>query len=92
MVSTWCFNSVNYQILIDKEQKELRINTLSGLENGSEVNRRIITQIDAGIDFVLCRSCYWCASYFNFGEMTIITCPMCHSNRIDQLPLSIDQV
>jgi hypothetical protein len=92
MVSTIVFNNVNYQILIDKEQNELRINTLSSLENGSEVNRHIVTQIDRGIDFVLCRSCFWCASYFNFGEMTIITCPMCHSNRIDQLPVSIDQL
>jgi len=82
---------VNYQILIDKEQNELRINTLSSLENGSEVNRHIVTQIDTDIDFILCRSCFWCASYFNFGEMTIVSCPMCQNSRIDQLPVSIDK-
>jgi hypothetical protein len=82
---------VSYQILIDKEQNEHRINTLSSLENGSGVNRHIVTQIDKGIDFLLCPSCFWCASYFNFGEMTIISCPMCHNNHIDQLPVSINQ-
>ena len=83
---------MNYQILIGKEQNELRTNTFTNVENGSEVNRHIVTQNDTGIDFVLCRSCFWCASYFNFGEMTIVSCPMCYNNHIDQLPVSIDQV
>jgi hypothetical protein len=47
--------------------------------------------IDKKVYFILCPSCFWCASYFNFGEMTIVSCPMCHSNRIDQLPVSIDK-
>ena len=79
---------MSYHTLIDKEQHELRINTLSSLENGSEVNRRVATQVDTGIDFILCRSCFWCASYFNFGEMTIINCPKCRSNRIDQISIT----
>ena len=79
---------MNYQILIDKEQNELMSNTLSSLESGSEISRHIVNQIGTGIDFLLCRSCFWCTSYFNFGEMTIISCPMCHNNRLDQLPIS----
>ena len=63
---------MNYQILIDKEQSVLRKNTLSSLEDGSEINRRISTHPDKRVDFLLCPSYFWCASYFNFGELSMI--------------------
>jgi hypothetical protein len=43
------------------------------------------TRISDEISFLLCQSCFWCASYFNLIELTIINCPQCHSNRIEQL-------
>ena len=77
-----------YQILIDKEQNVLMKTTLSSLEDGSETNRRIPTNTDKRVDFLLCPSCFWCASYFNFGELSIVKCPVCHNSRIEQLPVS----
>ena len=81
---------MNLQILIDKEQAILRKNTVLALESGNEKVDKISNDISKRVDFLLCPSCLWCASYFNSGEVSIIRCPMCHNNRIDQLPVSID--
>jgi hypothetical protein len=83
---------VNLQILIDKEQAILRKNTLLALEGRSEKVDKISNDIDKRVDFLLCPSCFWCASYFSSGEVLFIRCPMCYNNRIDQLPVLIDGV
>jgi hypothetical protein len=82
---------VNHQILIDKKQTDQRKDTLSSLEGCSATVGKIPNDIDKRVDFLLCPSCFWCATYFNFGELTIIRCPVCHDNHIDQLPVSINQ-
>jgi hypothetical protein len=49
------------------------------------------------IDFVLCESCFWCASQSNKWNgsrrsITIITkCPSCNSNRIESMPISQEE-
>ena len=83
---------MNLQILIDKEQAILRKNTLLALEEGSEKVDKISNDLDKQVHFLLCPSCFWCASYFNSEEVSVIRCPMCHNNRIDQLPVSIYRV
>jgi hypothetical protein len=80
---------MNYQTVIDKEHNNvLRKNTLSSLEDGSETSRNFLANTDKRVDFLLCRSCFWCASYLNFGELSIIRCPICHNNYMEQLPVS----
>ena len=74
--------------MLDKEKNTLRKNTLSSLEIGSETYNRIPSSTDKQVDFLLCPSCFWCASYFNFDELSIISCPLCRNNRIEQLPVS----
>jgi hypothetical protein len=81
---------VNLQILIDKEQAILRKNTLLALEGGSEKIDKISNDIGKRVDFLLCPSCFWYASYFNSREVSTIRCLMCHNIHIDQLPVSID--
>ena len=80
---------MNLQILIDKEQAILRKNTLLALEGRREKIDKISNDIGKRVDFLLCPSCFWCASYFNSGEVSTIRCPMCYSDRIDQLPVSL---
>jgi hypothetical protein len=81
---------VNYQILIDKEESILQKTLLSSLEGNSEMNRNITpNKTDKQVDFLLCPSCFWCASYLNFGELSVVRCPICHNSRVDQLPVSI---
>jgi hypothetical protein len=57
--------------------------TLKIRATGSVRNR-----ISDEISFLICQSCFWCASYFNLIELTIINCPQCHSKIIEQLPVS----
>jgi predicted Zn-ribbon and HTH transcriptional regulator len=68
----------------------LRKNILLALEGRNEKNDKISNDIDRRVDFLLCPSCFWCASYFNSEEVSVIRCPMCHNNRIDQRPVSTD--
>jgi hypothetical protein len=80
---------VNYQILIDREESTLRKTLLSRLKGNSEMNRNIApSHADKRVDFLLCPSCFWCASYLNFGELSIVRCPVCHNSSIEQLPVS----
>ena len=78
---------MNYQLLLDKEQSALRENTLSSLEHDSETNHRIPTPTEKRVDFLLCPSCFWCASYFNNGEV-FTRCPTCGNDNVESLPIS----
>lgn len=41
------------------------------------------------IDFLLCNSCFWCASYLNLGSSFIVPqCPSCKENAIEWMPIS----
>lgn len=79
---------MNYQLLIDKKQNVLTNTTLSRLADRSETNHNFPDKTDKQVDFLLCPSCFWCASYFDFGELSIIRCPICHNNRMEQLPVA----
>ena len=72
--------------MLNKEKNTIGKNTLSSLEIGSETSPRI--PIDKRVDFLLCQACLWCASYFNFDELSLISCPLCHNEHIEQLPVS----
>ena len=72
--------------MLDKVKNTLRKNTLFSLEIGSETSPRI--PIDKRVDFLICQTCLWCASCFNFDELSLISCPLCHNEHIEQLPVS----
>jgi hypothetical protein len=39
--------------------------------------------------FLLCQSCFWCASHFvDFDDLAIIDCPVCNDRRIEKIPVS----
>ena len=48
---------------------------------------QVRTRISDEIHFLLCQSCFWCASYFNYSEV-VTSCPTCESNSIESLPIS----
>ena len=77
---------MNFQILLEREQSVLRKNTIAGLEHGSETDRHPNT-----IDFLLCPSCFWCASYFNYSKVAI-RCPTCSSDNVESMPISNDEL
>ena len=67
---------MNFQILLETEQSVLRKNTIASLEHGSETDRHPNTPTHNQIDFLLCPSCFWCASYFNYSKVAT-RCPTC---------------
>jgi hypothetical protein len=41
------------------------------------------------IDFLLCNSCFWCASYLNLStSLVIVQCPLCKENAVEWIPIS----
>jgi Zn finger protein HypA/HybF involved in hydrogenase expression len=38
--------------------------------------------------FVICNSCFWCASYLSHDAHFVENCPVCRSNRMEVIPIS----
>jgi hypothetical protein len=51
-----------------------------------------IARISKKIDFLLCNSCFWCASYLNLGSFGVIDCPSCDEHTIERMPLHANDV
>jgi hypothetical protein len=51
-----------------------------------------IGRISKKIDFLLCNSCFWCASYLNLRSFGVIQCPSCDENTIERMPLHANDV
>ncbi len=41
--------------------------------------------------FLLCGSCYWCASYLNFRG-TVEVCPSCINGKVESMPISDNEI
>ena len=46
------------------------------------------------VEFLLCNSCFWCASYYrNSSDKNRITkCPACYSDELESMPISSREV
>lgn len=46
------------------------------------------------IKFLLCNSCFWCASYYhNWSDKDRITkCPACYSDELESMPISSREI
>jgi hypothetical protein len=61
-------------------------------------NNKILQPIDK-IYFVICNSCYWCASYFGIDDLEsvsgsslhVLDCPICNSRNTELMPISNDE-
>jgi rRNA maturation endonuclease Nob1 len=49
-------------------------------------------EVSDKINFLLCESCFWCASYFNNYRKVVTNCPICGSKKIESMPISHDEV
>jgi hypothetical protein len=62
------------------------------------INKEILQPIDK-IYFVICNSCYWCASYFGIDDLEslsrspshVLDCPICNSHNTDLMPIATDE-
>ncbi|HEX6280818.1 MAG TPA: hypothetical protein VFZ67_01185 [Nitrososphaera sp.] len=41
-------------------------------------------------DFLICRSCFWCASVIAKKSMDIRQCPNCKSKLMESMPIGLD--
>ncbi len=84
---------MNLQILIDKEKTILRKNILLVQERG-----RISNQDNSQVNFLLCTSCFWCASCLSSQMLSSIAaakdsaslarCPSCIDGNIESTPIA----
>ena len=61
-------------------------------------NNKILQPIDK-IYFVICNSCYWCASYFGLDDLEslsgssshVLDCHVCNSHNTELMPIATDE-
>ena len=71
-----------------------RLKQAKFLPNAIE-HSEILQPIDK-IYFVICNSCYWCASYFGIDDLEslsgssshVLDCPICNSHNTELMPIS----
>ena len=51
-----------------------------------------INEVTDKINFLLCESCFWCASYFNNYRKVVSRCPTCGNDNVESMPISHDEV
>ncbi|HZD35503.1 MAG TPA: hypothetical protein VE130_09890 [Nitrososphaeraceae archaeon] len=74
----------------------LQSNKLSS--NTANIKKRdndgILQPIDR-IYFVICNSCYWCASYFSIDDLDsslqVLSCHLCNSHNTEVIPISSNE-
>jgi hypothetical protein len=42
-------------------------------------------------NFLICRSCLWCASYINKMHSVLETCPSCKDVKTESMPICFDE-
>lgn len=78
----------SYDLLL---QKTKSTNTESEIKN--------IKQPVNHIYFVICNSCYWCATYFGIDDLEslsgsssrVLNCPICNSHNTELMPIATDE-
>jgi predicted Zn-ribbon and HTH transcriptional regulator len=68
------FNIVGLENRIDNDN-----NNRHDRDNKKELSRRIY--------FLLCESCFWCASHISSKNISIAKCPNCYSDKIEWMPI-----
>jgi hypothetical protein len=71
-------------------QAKLLHNTIENIETLQSINK---------IYFVICNSCYWCASYFGIDDLEslsasssyVLDCPICNSHNTELMPIATDE-
>jgi hypothetical protein len=89
---------MNLQILIDKEKTILSKNTLLGMDGGSDIGDKISNDADNKVNFLLCPSCFWCASCLPSQMLrtmaaakdsaSLAKCPSCIEGNIESVPVA----
>jgi hypothetical protein len=78
--------NIEYDLLLQRT-------TSSNIERESENN--IVVRPVNHIYFVICNSCYWCASYFSINDLEsssqVVGCHVCNSHDTELIPISTNE-
>ena len=79
---------IEYDLLLQKSKVS------PSFEHNESENNYVLRSTDY-IYFVICNSCYWCASYFNIEDLEspsqVIRCHLCGSHDTDLIPISSNE-
>ena len=74
---------------------DLLLQTTKLSSNTMERENNTIVQSVNHIYFVICNSCYWCASYFGINKLKslskVIGCHVCNSHDTELIPVSTNE-
>jgi hypothetical protein len=80
--------------------ESVRLNIANGLLQTTELSsNNTILQPIKKVYFVICNSCYWCASYFEIDDLEslygssshVLDCPICSSHNTELMPIATDE-
>ena len=68
------------------------------LSSNTPETSKVLQPIDK-VYFVICNSCYWCASYFGIDDLQsisgssshVLDCPICNSHNTELMPIATDE-
>ena len=88
-----CFENVMATTGLNIEYDLLQSTKLSSNALNKE-NNKILHPINK-FHFVICNSCYWCASYFGIDDLEsssqVLRCHLCNSHNTELIPISSDE-
>jgi hypothetical protein len=79
--------NLEYDLLLQKTKLSSNIT--------ARENKNTIVQPTDRIYFVICNSCYWCASYFSIDSIEsssqVVGCHVCNSGNTELIPISSNE-
>jgi hypothetical protein len=97
MSSVFCLNGVNSYFINQRQPEEARNNPRPNTHRTSHCELKIDTHYRVRDNegfyknnrfFLMCKSCYWCASCLMDDEGYFSICPECLTNKMEWLPIS----
>ena len=83
---------MSFAEIIPPSQDDTNLHASTAMASNEKTSSSPIARISNKIDFLLCNSCFWCASYLNLRSFGVIDCPSCDENTIERMPLSANDV
>ena len=83
---------MSFAEIIPPSQDDTNLHASTAMASNEKTSSSPIARISTKRDFLLCNSCFWCASYLNLRSFGVIDCPSCDENTIERMPLSANDV
>ena len=81
-------SNIEYDLLLTKAK------VCSNFEDDERKNDSLVRHTNH-INFVICNSCFWCASYFSINDLDsssqVLRCHLCNSHNTELTPISSNE-